>query len=195
MPVDLRANITTTPAAPQTELTYTYQVTSGSATLNGALLTANTNNPVTVKVTVADGYGNSYSESFTLTVAAASELDISSGNIVISKSGNGYKVEYGNGLSQTYDANADIVITGTSNANTITVKSGSPKVTLKNVSISNSSTAPFSVESGAAVNLTLAGTNTLDITGARQVSNWRLQPRPSWVKLSRPYLLTVMSSL
>lgn len=51
---------------------------------------------------------------------------------------------------------------GGSTTNTITVTGGSQKITLQNVDVENSAGSAFSIASGAAVNLSLSGANTLN---------------------------------
>lgn len=89
--------------------------------------------------------------------AAAQELDISQGSIVITSTG--YSV--GGETETAYTG--EITLTGTSTANTVEIKSGTRKITLNNLNIDVSATenaAAFLI-SGGAGNVYLSGESTL----------------------------------
>ncbi len=94
-------------------------------------------------------------------VGGPTTLDISKGSIVIENDKVTGKDEDGNNVT-AHDPDG-YIITGSTTDNTITVKSGTHSITLQGVDIdvSRSFTCAFSIESGAEVNLTLSGTNTL----------------------------------
>ena len=85
-------------------------------------------------------------------------LNIANGNIVI---GSG-SVTVGSS-SVSYNANGYIITqTGSgTTSNTISVTGGTQNIVLQNVSVETSAGSAFSITSGASVNLTLSGTNTL----------------------------------
>ena len=86
-------------------------------------------------------------------------LDITYGNITI---GDGTLSGYGaDGIALTEADPDGYSITGTTTAYTVTVNGGTHNITLDNVNIAPEAASPVSVASGAALNLTLAGDNTL----------------------------------
>lgn len=155
--------------------TVNWSIVSGQsetgATINNGVLTATKKGTFTLRATVEHGtaYGSTYTKDFTVEVVAidgGSALDISAGNITISQNTDGtLKVEYsgfgGDGY-KNYAATDLIVISGTTESNRVIVKSGSPNVVLSDCSITSSTIeSPFEIQSGATVNLTLNGENTL----------------------------------
>lgn len=95
--------------------------------------------------------------SLSVMYAAAQELDISQGSIVITSTG--YSV--GGETETAYTG--EITLTGTSTANTVEIKSGTRKITLNNLNIDVSATenaAAFLI-SGGAGNVYLSGESTL----------------------------------
>ncbi|MBP3696138.1 MAG: hypothetical protein J6J45_01225 [Clostridia bacterium] len=95
--------------------------------------------------------------SLSVMCAAAQELDISQGSIVITSTG------YSVGGETETDYTGEITLTGTSTANTVEIKSGTRKITLNNLNIDVSATenaAAFLI-SGGAGNVYLSGESTL----------------------------------
>lgn len=85
-------------------------------------------------------------------------LDISQGNIIISSTGYSVGATTGQHNPEGY------LITqtgGGSTANTITITSGEHDITIENITIQASTNAAIKVQAGAAVSLTLSGTNSL----------------------------------
>ena len=95
------------------------------------------------------------------TVLAAGQqttLDISQGNIIISPTGYSLGANTGQPNPEGY------LITqtgGGSTANTITITGGEHDITIDNITIQASANAAIEVQTGAAVSLTLSGTNSL----------------------------------
>ena len=97
---------------------------------------------------------------FTAFAADATTLNIADGSIVLTESDGNKYYQQGSNAADPYTG--EITITGTSNANSITVQSGEHNVVLSGLNIS--AAAPFDISAGATVNLYLDGTNMLTAT-------------------------------
>lgn len=146
------------------------------ATLDNGVFRATKAGTVTLRATVENGtaYGTAYTKNFPVTVKTVQEgdtLTIDGGNITIRKNENGtlrvlYAAFGGEGY-RDYAADEEIVITGETNGNRIVVESGSPHIVLSDCKITlgqDEKNSPFTISSGADVQLTLRGDNLLKST-------------------------------
>ena len=93
---------------------------------------------------------------------SAPALNIADGSIVLNESEGDKYYQQGSNAATAYTG--QITITGTSDANSITVQSGTHDVVLSDLNIS--AAAPFDISAGATVNLYLSGENVLTATAA-----------------------------
>ena len=148
-----------------------WEVQSGPATVQGNVLTLTDVGTVKLRAYVINvlAVGQPFIKEYTIEAKPAQtvlpvELKINEGNIIISEhSATELKVEYGGSNESVISKDTPVQISGSSNSNyTITVKSGAPKIILRDVNIRNYSAHPLLIESGASADITLLGSNTLD---------------------------------
>ena len=159
------------PQEVSSEYNLAWEVQSGPATVQGNVLTLTGLGTVKLRAYVINGLGvgQPFIQEYTIEAKPAQtvlpvELKINEGNIIISEhSATELKVEYGGINESVISKDTPVQISGSSNSNyTITVKSGAPKIILRDVNIRNYSAHPLLIESGASADITLLGSNTLD---------------------------------
>ena len=159
------------PQEVSSEYDLAWEVQSGPATVQGNVLTLTDVGTVKLRAYVINGLGvgQPFVQEYTIEAKPAQtvlpvELKINEGNIIISEhSATELKVEYGGSNESVISKDTPVQISGSSNSNyTITVKSGAPKIILRDVNIRNYSAHPLLIESGASADITLLGSNTLD---------------------------------
>ena len=135
------------------------------ATITDNAIKATSEGTATIRATVRNGraYGEDYYKDYTITFYETDEISVANGSITISKKDENTVTITGGGLAEAkeYSMGEYITIIGTTDSNTITISEGTTaNVILSNVSISSSNT-PIDIQSGATLNLTLLGENTL----------------------------------
>ena len=135
------------------------------ATITDNVIKATSEGTATIRATVRNGqaYGEDYHKDYTIEFYETDEISVANGSITISKKDENTVTITGGGLAEAkeYPMDEYITIIGTTDSNTITISEGTTaNVILSNVSISSSNT-PIDIQSGATLNLTLLGENTL----------------------------------
>ncbi|MBE5865550.1 MAG: hypothetical protein E7292_04950 [Lachnospiraceae bacterium] len=135
------------------------------ATITDNVIKATSAGTAVIRATVRNGqaYGEDYHKEYTIEFYETDEISVANGSITISKKDENTVTITGGGLveAKEYPMDEYITIIGTTDSNTITISEGTTaNVILSNVSISSSNT-PIDIQSGATLNLTLLGENTL----------------------------------
>ena len=135
------------------------------ATITDNVIKATSEGTAVIRATVRNGqaFGEDYHKDYTIEFRETYEISVANGSITISKKDENTVTITGGDLAEAkeYSMGEYITIIGTTDSNTITISEGTTaNVILSNVSISSSNT-PIDIQSGATLNLTLLGENTL----------------------------------